>query len=146
MSAVSARTSAVTGRRRGRARGTAQPARRPRPSLHVLGGSLMVLVGSFLPWVSTGLGNVSGIRGAGLWTLYASCLGIAAAIVRYRRIAASHAAVLGLVAVTLPVWQLVHTYSLVGTTGWMPGPGLLMVFGGGVVALVAATRLWRGER
>jgi hypothetical protein len=109
----------------------------------------MVLVGSFLPWVSSGAGNVSGIRGAGLWTMYAAALGIAGAIIRSPRLAAGHAALLAAVATLLPLWQVVHMLSLVGASGWIPGPGLVLTFGGGVLAGVAAVslfRTWQAQR
>ena len=106
----------------------------------------MVLFGAFLPWVATGAGNVAGIRGAGLWTLYAAALGIAGAIIRHPRFAAAHAAVLALGAVGLPLWQVLHLSSLVGFSGWIPGPGLVLTFGGGVLAAVAAVTLWRAPR
>ncbi len=103
----------------------------------------MILVGAFLPWIYSGAGSVLGIRGAGLWTLYASFLGIAGAIVRAPRVVAVHAAILAVVAVGLPLWQAVHLFTLVGATGWMPGAGLVLTLGGGVVAAVAAARLWQ---
>lgn len=102
----------------------------------------MVLLGAWLPWIYTGLGSVAGIRGAGLWTMYAAVLGIAGAIIRKPRLAAGHAAALAVVAVVLPVWQVVHLLSLVGFTGWMPGPGLVLTLGGGVLAATAARALW----
>lgn len=118
-------------------------ARRSRSSLHLLGGSLMILVGAFLPWISSGAGNFLGIRGAGLWTLYASFLGVAGAIMRAPKVVAVHAGILAVVAITLPAWQLVHMVSLVGLAGWVPGVGLVLTVAGGVIAAVAATRLWR---
>lgn len=101
------------------------------------------MFGAFLPWVMTAVGNASGARGAGLYAFYAAVLGIAGAIVRKPRWAAAHAAVLALVAVVLPVWQVVHLAGLVGFSGWMPGPGLVLVFGGGVLAGSAALALFR---
>lgn len=103
----------------------------------------MIIVGAFLPWLHSGAGNVLGIRGAGLWTMYAAFLGLAGAIIRHRRVVAVHAAVVGLVALSLAGWQLVHVVSLVGFEGWMPGAGIVLTLGGGVVATVAAVRLWR---
>jgi hypothetical protein len=120
--------------------------RRPRASRHLLGASLMVIVGAFLPWVYTGAGNVAGVRGAGLWTMYAAALGIAGAILRHYRIAALHATVLAVVAVALPLWQVVHLLSLVGFAGWMPGAGLVLTLGGGVLAGFAAAALFRASR
>ncbi|AEF42460.1 hypothetical protein AS9A_4026 [Hoyosella subflava DQS3-9A1] len=108
----------------------------------------MVLFGSFLPWVSTAIENVSGARGPGLWTFYVALLGLAGAVLpaALRRVAGVQAALMAVVCVVLPVWQLVHVLNLVGVGGWMPGPGLVFVFGGGVLAGVAAIRLLRPER
>lgn len=103
----------------------------------------MVLFGSFLPWIDTAVGSVSGVRGAGLWTFYAGMLGLAGALIPMRRVAAVQAAIFALVALLVPAWQVVHLLSLVGTEGWVPGPGLVMVLGGGVLAATAATRLFR---
>lgn len=101
----------------------------------------MVVFGSFLPWVDTALGTVSGVRGAGLWTFYAAMLGLAGAMVPMRTLALVQGAILALVAIALPVWQVVHVLQLVGTGGWFPGPGLVVVFGGGVVAAFAVRRM-----
>lgn len=111
--------------------------------MHLLGAALMILFGAFLPWISTGAGNIAGIRGAGLWTMYAALLGVAGAIIKWRRAAAVHAALLGVIATALPLWQVVHLASKVGFAGWMPGPGLVLTFGGGVLAAVTAVRMWR---
>lgn len=102
----------------------------------------MVLVGAWMPWIYTGVGSVAGVRGAGLWTMYAAVLGVAGAIIRRPRLAAVHAAVLAVVAVGLTLWQIAHLLSLVGFAGWMPGPGLVLTLGGGVLAATAARSLW----
>lgn len=101
----------------------------------------MVAVGSFLPWLDTALGSVNGVRGAGLWTFYAAMLGLAGALVPMRMLALVQGSVLALTAMVLPVWQVVHIMGLVGTEGWVPGPGLVVVFGGGVLAAVAVRRM-----
>jgi hypothetical protein len=124
---------------------TAQP-RRPRESRHLLAAAVMVLVGAFLPWIATGAGNVAGVRGAGLWTMYAAVLGVAGALIRSPRLAAGHAALLAVVALGLAGWQVVHLLSLVGAGGWMPGPGLVLTIGGGVLAGSAAVGLLRRSR
>lgn len=103
----------------------------------------MVLFGSFLPWIDTAVGSVSGARGAGIWTFYAAMLGLAGALIPLRRAAAVQAAIFAAVAVLIPVWQVVHLLSRVGTQGWLPGPGLVMVLGGGVLAATAAAQLFR---
>lgn len=124
---------------------TRAPRRSP-ASRHLLGASIMILIGAFLPWVYTGAGTVVGVRGAGLWTMYAAVLGIAGAIIRSPRPAAVHAAVVALVAVALPLWQVVHLLSLVGLSGWMPGVGLVLTLGGGVLAGYSAVSLARTPR
>lgn len=113
-----------------------EPARRS-----LLWASVMVALGSFLPWIYTQLGTISGVRGAGLWTFYASMLGFAGVWLPLRRVAGWQALILAAVGVALPVWQLVHLLDLVGIGGWLPGPGLVMVFGGGVYAAVAGRKL-----
>jgi hypothetical protein len=111
----------------------------------LLGAVAMVAIGSFMPWLDTAVGSVSGVRGAGLWTFYAAMLGLAGALVPLRTLALAQGAVLSIVAVVLPVWQVVHVLNLVGTGGWTPGPGLVLVFGGGVLAGVATRRMFSHE-
>lgn len=103
----------------------------------------MVLFGSFLPWVDTAVGSVSGARGPGLWTFYAAMLGLAGALMPNRRVAAVQAAIFAAVAMLVPIWQVVHLLNLVGTEGWLPGPGLVLVLGGAVLAGSAAAQLFR---
>lgn len=124
-----------------------RPGRRPPVPgrRQLLGAVAMVTVGSFMPWLDTAVGSVSGMRGAGLWTFYAAMLGLAGALVPLRTLALAQGAVLSLVAVALPVWQLVHVLNLVGTGGWTPGPGLVLVLGGGVLAGVATQRMFTHE-
>ena len=127
--------------------GTNAPARRVRRRMEPGRGRLllatgMALLGGFLPWMYTGLGSVSGARGAGLWVAYAAMLGLAGALLPFRRAAAVQAWVMGAVALALPLWQVVHLASLVGFAGWMPGPGLVMSAGAGVLALLAGRQLW----
>lgn len=109
----------------------------------LLGASVMVVLGSFLPWIDTALGSVGGMRGPGLWTFYAAMLGFAGVMVPLRRLAQAQAALLAAVSVGLAGWQVVHLLQLVGAAGWRPGPGLVLVVGGGVLAGVAAYRLRR---
>lgn len=104
---------------------------------------LLAVVGSFMPWVHTGLGNVSGAQGPGLWTAYAAFVGLAGALLPWRRVAATHVTVFALVALVLPSWQVVHVLRLVGTGGWIPGTGLVLVLVAGILAGTAALRAWR---
>ncbi len=122
-----------------RPRSTRRPAVPGRRQL--LGAVAMVALGSMLPWLVTGLGSISGLRGAGLWTFYAAMLGLAGALVPHRTLALVQGSVLALAAIALPVWQVVHVVSLVGTGGWWPGPGLVLVFAGGVLAAVGVRRM-----
>ncbi|MFC5729178.1 MULTISPECIES: hypothetical protein [Nocardioides] len=103
----------------------------------------MVMFGSFLPWVHTALGNLPGASGPGVWTFYAAMLGLAGALLPLRRVAAVQASILAAAAVVLPSWQLWRIVSTVGFGGWMPGPGMVLVLGGGVLAGVAAVQLLR---
>jgi hypothetical protein len=125
--------------------GTTRPVRRgahPAKRL-LLGASVMVMFGSFLPWIDTPIGSINGTSGAGLWTFYAAMLGFAGVMVPLRRLAMAQAAVLSVVAVGLASWQVLHLLDLVGTAGWRPGPGIVLVIGGGVAAGAAAYRLRR---
>lgn len=124
--------------RTGAVRRAAHPAKRM-----LLGAAVMVMFGSFLPWIDTAVGSVLGMRGPGLWTFYAAMLGFAGVMVPLRKLAMAQAGLLSAVAVGLVGWQVVHLLSLVGTSGWRPGPGLVLVLGGGVLAGVAAYRLRR---
>jgi hypothetical protein len=112
----------------------------------LLGATVMVLFGAFMPWVSTSVGSVSGMHGAGVWTFYAAMLGLAGALIPWLRLAAAQAAVLAAAAVALPAWQVLHLLGRVGTQGWLPGPGLVLTFGGGVLAASAATALLQAAR
>ncbi len=103
----------------------------------------MVALGSFMVWVDTPVGSVLGHQGPGLWTFYAAMFGLAGAIVPIRRLALVQGAVLAVVAVGLPLWQVTRIVGLVGFGGWMPGPGLVLVIGGGVLAAVATARMAR---
>lgn len=116
---------------------------RSRSARHLLGASLMILVGAFLPWIHTGVGNILGFEGPGLVTMYAAFLGIAGAIVRSPRVVSVHAALVAVPALVLPVWQVARFVTRVGFEGWMPGAGAVLTFGGGVIAAVAAVRLWQ---
>ena len=111
----------------------------------LLAAASMAGLGAFLPWVYTGVGAVSGARGAGLWVFYAATLGLAGALVPMRRLAAVQGAVLAVAAVGLTGWQLLHMLSLVGLQGWLPGPGLVLCLGGGLLAGRAAWTLFSGR-
>ena len=104
----------------------------------------LIVVGSLTPWIDTSFGNLTGLAGGGLWTLYAAAFGVAAAIIRAPRVAGVHALLMGVTALALPLWQLASLLPLGGFgRGWMPGFGLVAVLGGGVLATRAGLRLLR---
>lgn len=104
---------------------------------------ILVLVGSFLPWIYVAGMPVSGARGPGIWTAYAGILGIAAALMPWHRVGGGHAVVMAATCVGLPAWQLTAVIQRVGFGGWAPGPGLVMVAFGGIIAGQCAWRLLR---
>lgn len=123
-----------------RARKPMHPARK-----RLIVAVLLVMVGSFLPWIYVGGVPKSGALGPGLWTFYGSMLGVAGVLLPFHKVGAVHAGLMAVVALFVPAWQVVHILGLVGFGGWMPGPGLVMVFGGGVVAVGCAIRLFRAS-
>lgn len=122
----------------------------PRRVLHVgsvgmLIGGLLLIIGSITPWVSTPLGNLSGMAGPGLWVLCAGTIAMAGALLPYRRVALAHALVAAVPAGGLVLWQLARLAHLSATTAtWgkmLPGIGLVIVAGGTVLLLRAAHRI-----
>ncbi len=111
----------------------------------LLWASVLITVGAFLPWLMTGVGTFTGMRGAGSWTVFAGVIGIGVSLVRSRRVVLLHAIGIAGIAIALPTWQLVHTISLVGFRGWLPGIGLIMTLGGGI-AIGRAAREIHSER
>ncbi|WP_046469349.1 hypothetical protein [Allosalinactinospora lopnorensis] len=111
----------------------------------LLAGGLLMIIGSFTPWVSTPLGNLSGMAGPGLWVLCAGTIAMAGALLPYRRIALLHALVPAVAAGGLVVWQLARLVQLSSATeSWgklLPGIGLVLVAGGAVLLLRAAHRM-----
>lgn len=106
-------------------------------------GAFALIVGSFLPWLETGLLTFSGTAGPGLWTLCFGVIGIAGGLLRSRAVVLGHAIAVAVVALGLPAWQFARLLRLVGMSGWLPGTGMLLVIAGGVTSAVAAVRLAR---
>lgn len=124
-----------------------EPAARPRwpyvghGQQTLLWASVLIMVGAFLPWLMTGLGTFTGMRGAGSWTVFAGAVGIGASLMRRRRVVLLHAVGIAAIAIALPLWQLAHVLMLAGLGGWLPGIGLLMTLGGGIAIARAAVGL-----
>ncbi|WP_202619078.1 hypothetical protein [Ornithinimicrobium cavernae] len=107
----------------------------------LLAASAMMLIGAFLPWLYTPLGNFTGMSGPGLWTATVAMLALAGALVPLRMLAVAQAVIAAAVATVIPLWQFWHMFSQVGMAGWMPGPGLLLTFVGGLLSGIAAWQL-----
>ena len=109
----------------------------------LLVASLLLIFGGWLPWLYTGVGTVSGARGAGLWVFYAGLLALAGGLLSPRFAMASlvQAALVAVVGMVLPLWQVGRMVTLVGMQGWLPGPGLVMSFFGGLLCALAARDL-----
>lgn len=125
----------------------ARTRRRKMPGqMRLLAASAMMLVGAFIPWLYTPVGNITGMRGPGLWTATVAMLALAGALVPLRILAALQAIAAAAVCIVLPIWQFLHMFNLVGMEGWLPGPGLVLTLAGGVLAAVAAWQLWTFRR
>lgn len=131
--------------------------RRPPGKMRLLGAGAFMALGGWLPWLYTELGTVSGAVGLsrtlvlgvapGLWVFYFALLAVAGGILppRLRTAAVVQGFLAGAVGLALPVWQAVRMLMLVGTEGWLPGPGLVMSAFGGILALTAARQLMKVE-
>lgn len=107
----------------------------------LLGGSALILIGSFLPWITLGgLATVNGLQTAGLWTFYLGFLGAAGGLVPSRTAAVVQGGVAAAAALALPAWQVLRVVGL-GLDGWQPGIGLLICVAGGSLAARAVVQL-----
>jgi hypothetical protein len=111
----------------------------------LLWASILITVGAFLPWLMTSFGTFGGMRGAGSWTVFAGVIGIGASLMRSRRAVYVHALGIAALAISLPLWQVVHLVGTVGFTGWLPGIGLIMTLAGGVAIARATLELRAGD-
>jgi hypothetical protein len=120
-------------------RGTGSGVRRARypasaASRSLLLASLLTIVAALLPWVATNLGTFWGLDGPGRWTLYAGFLGLAGAMTRRPRLVATHGAILAVVAIGLPAWQLTRLAAVCPPGGCLPSAGLLLTVLAGAMA------------
>lgn len=108
----------------------------------LLVAGLVTVAASFLPWLSTPLGDLSG--GAGLWTFYAGVTALPGAIWRRAWIVLAHAVILAVPALLLPLYRLGWALQRLPGLGqaWLPGPGLVLVLISGCVATYAVVALW----
>jgi hypothetical protein len=120
-------------------RGTAPDVRRGRypasaASRSLLLASLLAIGAALLPWVATHLGTFWGLDGPGRWTLYAGFLGLAGAMARRPRLVATHGAILAVVAIGLPAWQVTRLAAMCPPGGCLPSVGLLLTVLAGAMA------------
>jgi hypothetical protein len=113
------------------------------PQVLLLIAGLVTIAASFLPWVPTVVGDARGQ--AGLITFYAGVIAVPGAIWRRAPVVAVHALILAIPALALPIYRLAWAAQRLPAFGsaWTVGPGLVLVFISGGVALYAAGRLWR---
>lgn len=105
-----------------------------------------ITVGSFMPWLTTGLDVYSGFQGAGRFTFYFGIIAIAGGLMPWRTLAAVHAIIAASAAIALPVWQIARLFNKVGFSGWTPGIGLMVVLFGGLVCASVFYRLLFSSR
>lgn len=105
--------------------------------------SVTLAVASFLPWVETGFGSISGMAGAGVFTFYAAAWGVAGGLVPWRRVALGHAIAVTALAVGLPAWQVASLVSRDLGGGWFAGTGLMLAVASGSLAARAVWQLAR---
>lgn len=115
------------------------------PQVMLLVAGLATTVGSFLPWLDTGFGAVSGLAIGGRMTFYAAMLAVPGAAWRRRGVVIAHAAVLAAAALGVGGWQLLSAFRRLPAFGqaWLPAPGLVLVLLSGAVAAVAVVLLVR---
>ena len=114
-----------------------------RAQKRLLISGIAIWVGAFLPWLLV-LGQ--SLRAAPLavsWALWAGLMTIAGASVRWRGIAILSALFGGGTAVYLSAWQTTKLLGVCVSTQCLPGPGLAILFGAGIVAVFQAYGLFR---
>lgn len=113
------------------------------PQKRLLIAGISMWVGALLPWVLV-LGQ--SLRAAPLamsWALWAGLMTLAAASVRWRTIAALSAALGGGGALYLAIWQSTTLFKACLSTDCLPGPGVMLLFGAGILGLLQALKLFR---
>jgi hypothetical protein len=101
--------------------------------------SLVTIGAALLPWVATHFGTFWGLDGPGRWTLYAGFFGLAGGLVRRPRVVATHGAILAVVAIVMPAWQLARLASMCPPGGCLPSAGLLLT---GLAGAMAVRATW----
>lgn len=119
----------------------------------LLFASIALFLGSWLPWFSTNVGNVSAMGfnfqmdtpvltlagQPGMWTWMASFLALASALIPFRQAALWFAGIGAVVGLAVPGYYLYKALSgswFFAQADWLPGPGLVMLAAGAVICVI----------
>ena len=119
----------------------------------LLFASIALFLGSWLPWFSTNVGNVSAMGfnfqmdtpvltlagQPGMWTWMASFLALASALIPFRQAALWFAGIGAVVGLAVPGYYLYKALSgswFFAQADWLPGPGLVMLAAGAVICFI----------
>lgn len=119
----------------------------------LLFASIAIFLGSWLPWFSTDVGNVSAMGfnfnmsdpvltlagQPGMWTWMASFLALGAALLPARTLAIWIGGIAAVVALAVPGYYLVKALTgswFFAQADWLPGPGLVMLAAGAVICFL----------
>ncbi|MEM9131924.1 MAG: hypothetical protein AAF962_03510 [Actinomycetota bacterium] len=94
-----------------------------------------IIIGAFLPWLETPVGTYRAWAGPGQYLFYAGVIGFAGGLVPIRMAAVIQGAIMSAVAITLPVWQILKIFSAVRLDGWVPGIGMILILGCGIMGV-----------
>ncbi|MDO5502917.1 MAG: hypothetical protein Q4G67_07050 [Actinomycetia bacterium] len=120
--------------------------------------SIALFLGSWLPWFSTNVGNVSAMGfnfdmseplltltgQPGLWTWMASFLALGAGLIPARRVGVWVGALAAVVGLAVPVYYLYKAVTgswFFEQADWLPGPGLVLLAGGAIMCAIGAREL-----
>lgn len=124
----------------------------------LLFASIALFLGSWLPWFSTNVGNVSAtgfsfdmgsdvimLAGQpGLWTWMAAFMALSAALAPWRRLTMVAGGLAALIGLGIPLFYLFRALSgsyFFANAEWLPGPGLVFLAGGAVMCLIGVREL-----
>lgn len=114
-----------------------------RAQKRLLVSGIAMWIGAFLPWLLILGQSLRATPLAVSWALWAGLMTIAGASVRWRGVAALSALLGGGAAVYLSAWQMTKLLGVCVSAQCLPGPGVAVFFGAGIVALFQAYGLFR---
>jgi hypothetical protein len=116
-----------------------------RAQKRLLVSGVAMWIGAVLPWLLLLGQSLRATPLAVSWALWAGLMTLAGASVRWRNIATLSAVLGGGGAIYLATWQATKLFSVCLSAQCLPGPGLVLLFAAGVLALVQALVLFRGR-